>query len=100
MGWLKQGGEVITVLRARSVRLIGASARLRSSLLYLCGLLIIFGFAAEGTVASDLAKIVGPNACSECHKQEAEAWKATHHFKTFREMPRRKEANEIAERMG
>jgi hypothetical protein len=61
---------------------------------------MIFGFAAVGTVASDPAKIVGPNACAECHKQEAEAWKGTHHFKTFREMPRRKEANEIAERMG
>ena len=61
---------------------------------------MIFGFAADGTVASDPAKIVGPNACAECHKQEAEAWKDTHHFKTFREMPRRKEANAIAERMG
>jgi hypothetical protein len=66
----------------------------------ICGLLMIFGIAADGTVASDPAKIVGPNACAECHKQEAEAWKGTHHFKTFREMPRRKEANEIAERMG
>ena len=61
---------------------------------------MIFGFAADGTVASDPTKIVGPNACAECHKQEAEAWKGTHHFKTFREMPRRKEANEIAEKMG
>jgi len=61
---------------------------------------MIFGFAADGTVASDPAKIVGPNACAECHKQETEAWKGTHHFKTFRELPRRKEANEIAEKMG
>jgi cytochrome c554/c'-like protein len=64
------------------------------------GLLVLFVFAAFGAVASDPAKIVGPNACAECHKQEAEAWKASHHFKTFREMPRRKEANEIAEKMG
>lgn len=61
---------------------------------------MIFGFAADGTVASDPAKTLGPNACTECHKQEAEAWKGSHHFKTFREMPRRKEANEIAEKMG
>jgi hypothetical protein len=61
---------------------------------------MIFGFAAVGTVASDPAKVVGPNACAECHKQEVEAWKGTHHFQTFRDMPRRKEANEIAERMG
>lgn len=47
-----------------------------------------------------MAKIVGPNACAECHKQEAEAWKVSHHFKTFREMPRNAKANEIADRMG
>ena len=75
-------------------------AAIRSCVLCLCGSLIIFGFAADGTVASDPVKIVGPNACAECHKQETEAWKGTHHFKTFREMPRRKEANEIAEKMG
>jgi len=68
--------------------------------LFFCGVLIIFGLGAGGSVASDPAKIVGPNACAECHKQEAAAWKETHHFKTFREMPRRKEANEIAKRMG
>lgn len=61
---------------------------------------MVFGLAADGSVASDPAKIVGPNACAECHKDESEAWQASHHFKTFREMPRKKEANEIAERMG
>ena len=69
-------------------------------MLYLCGLLLTFGFSADGAVASDPAKVVGPNACAECHKQEAEAWKGSHHFKTFGDMPRRKEAKEIAERMG
>jgi Cytochrome c554 and c-prime len=63
-------------------------------------LLIIFSFAAKGGVETDSAKIVGPNACAECHKQEVEAWKGTHHFRTFREMPRNTEANEIAEKMG
>lgn len=61
---------------------------------------MIFGIAAAGAVASDLAKTVGPNACAECHKQEVEAWKGTHHFKTFREMPRNTKANEIAKKMG
>jgi hypothetical protein len=63
-------------------------------------MVMIFSFAAFGELATGPTKIVGPNACAECHKQEAEAWKNSHHFKTFREMPRRKEANEIAERMG
>jgi len=108
MGWPKKGGEAIIVLSAHSLRSIGfrPSAPRRSSvlclygLLVIIGLLMIFGFAAFGAVASDPAKTVGPNACAECHKQETEAWKNSHHFKTFREMPRRKEANEIAERMG
>jgi hypothetical protein len=68
--------------------------------LFICGLLMLFGFAAKGEVATDTAKIVGPNACAECHKEEVEAWKGTHHFKTFREMPRNTEADEIAKRMG
>jgi hypothetical protein len=61
---------------------------------------MLSGFAAEDGVAAEAAKVVGPNACAECHKQEAEAWQGTHHFKTFREMPRNAQANEIAEKMG
>ena len=78
----------------------GRGVPLWSLVFCLCGLLLIVGVAAQGTVAPDAAKVVGPNACTECHKQEAEAWKGSHHFKTFREMPRKKEANEIAEKMG
>ena len=87
------------LLRAHSLRSIGFGP-LRSSMLCLCGLLMIFGFAADGAVASDPAKTVGANACAECHKEEAEAWKGTHHFTTFRDMPRNAEANEIAKKMG
>lgn len=61
---------------------------------------MIFGFAAVGAFASDWAKTVGPNACAECHKQEVEAWKASQHFKTFRDMPRNTKAVEIAKKMG
>ena len=88
--------------RADSRLSIGVAQRLslRPFPFYLCGLLMIFGFAEYGAAASDPAKTVGPNACAECHKQEAEAWKGTHHFKTFREMPRNPEANEIAKKMG
>jgi hypothetical protein len=57
-------------------------------------------FAAFGAFASESAKVLGPNACAECHKQEAEAWKGSHHFKTFRDMPRKNDANDIAKRMG
>jgi Cytochrome c554 and c-prime len=61
---------------------------------------MIVGFAADGAAASDPAKTVGPNACAECHKREAASWKGTHHFKTFREMPRKAEANKIGKKMG
>lgn len=88
-------------LNAHSLRSIGFGPRaLRSSVLCLCGLLMIFSFAAVGTAASDPAKIVGPNACAECHKQEVQAWKGTHHFKTFREMPRKAEASTIGKKVG
>jgi hypothetical protein len=43
---------------------------------------------------------MGANACAECHKRETEAWKGSHHYKTYREMPRSKKANEIADKMG
>jgi len=60
----------------------------------------IFALSVYGAFASDATKIVGPNACAECHKQEVEAWKLSHHFKTFRDLPRDGEAKKIAERMG
>jgi hypothetical protein len=61
---------------------------------------MIFGLAADGAVASDPAKTLGPNVCVECHKQEGTTWQTTHHFKTFREMPRNPKGKEIAEKMG
>jgi hypothetical protein len=90
------------VLRALSLAPIGFGPKglLRSAGLFLCGLLMMFGFAADGAIASDPAKTVGPNTCSECHKEEAAAWQETHHFKTFREMPRNPKGKEIAEKMG
>ena len=55
---------------------------------------------ASATAAPEVDKTVGPNECAECHKLEVEVWKATHHFKTFRELPRQMKAREIAEAMG
>ncbi len=78
----------------------GRTAQRRSSVVHLISVLTFSGLAGYSAVASDPAKTVGANACAECHKQEAEAWKGTHHFKTFREMPRNLEANKIAEKMG
>lgn len=48
----------------------------------------------------DASKVVGPTECAECHKDETTVWKGTHHFTTFRSMPRSNKAREIADRMG
>lgn len=57
------------------------------------------GIGLSGTSANpDL--VVGSNECSECHKKETAAWQNTHHFSTFRELPKSKEAKEIAGKMG
>ncbi|MCH9765277.1 MAG: cytochrome c family protein, partial [Alphaproteobacteria bacterium] len=61
---------------------------------------MLYGSDAFGNVARDPAKVVGPNACAECHKQEVAAWKQSQHFKTFREMPRNSKAKKIAKKMG
>ncbi len=72
----------------------------RSSALMVASLSAALCFTTISAAASEIAKTVGPNACAECHKQETEAWKGTHHFKTFRDMPRNAKANEIADKMG
>ena len=44
--------------------------------------------------------IVGPTACAECHKNEAVVWQNTHHFTTFKELPRAPKADEITKKLG
>ena len=56
--------------------------------------------AAAQELRRDPAKIVGPDACGECHKSSVAAWKETHHSSTFKDLPRKKEAREIAAAMG
>ena len=70
-----------------------------------CHLMIwsgVLALASTATARSDTdpKKVTGPNACAECHKEETEVWRATHHFTTFRNMPRDKEASRIAKKMG
>ena len=56
-------------------------------------------FAQLASEPAQADKVTGPNACAECHKEEAEVWKKTHHFTTFTKMPRSKEARKIADKM-
>ena len=48
----------------------------------------------------DPAKVVGPTACGDCHEASIAAWRDTHHFSTFKNMPRTDEARSIADKMG
>ena len=46
------------------------------------------------------SKVIGSESCGECHSTAVDAWKKTHHYKTFEELHRRPEAREIAEKLG
>ena len=62
--------------------------KLLNGLVVLSVFAILLGGMTGARAANDPAKIAGPNACAECHKNEAAVWKGTHHFKTFRDLPR------------
>jgi hypothetical protein len=59
-----------------------------------------FAIACHASATPDPTKVQGPEACGECHKQEVEAWKLTHHFSTVNDMHRSDDAKAIAEKMG
>lgn len=48
----------------------------------------------------DPALVKGPNECGECHKDSVQAWKQSHHAKTFKTLPRSKKARKIANKLG
>jgi hypothetical protein len=56
--------------------------------------------AGKLAAAIDPAKVLGPEACGNCHKSEFSAWQQTHHFKTFEDLHRRPSAMAISEKMG
>ena len=54
------------------------------------------GLAGTGSVENTL----GPKACADCHKSSVRAWKASHHYKTFKALQKRDESKVIAKKMG
>jgi len=42
----------------------------------------------------------GPKVCSECHRSEAEVWKGTKHFQSFKKIHKSKKAKAIAKATG
>jgi hypothetical protein len=64
--------------------------------------LVLLASVPTGKLAAaiDPAKVLGPEACGNCHKLEFSAWKQTHHFETFEDLHRRPSALAISEKMG
>lgn len=48
----------------------------------------------------DPAQVEGPGACGECHEDSVKAWRGSHHFGTFKAMPRSEKAREFADKLG
>ena len=72
--------------------------------LFAIGLALGLAVAAVPAAAQELrldpAMVEGPDACGECHKDSVAAWKETHHATTFRTLPRKDKAREIADNLG
>lgn len=60
----------------------------------------VCGFAAAAEYRLDPASVQGPEVCVDCHEYNVDAWRKTHHFSTFKELPAKPEAREIADKMG
>lgn len=75
------------------------SHRFVSVLIALTGLMLM-GSASAQELRLDPAKVMGPTACGDCHESSLAAWRGTHHFSTFKEMPRTEDARSIADKLG
>lgn len=91
-----------TQMKCGSDRWIRRAARAFGPYWSLLALAIVLVASAPANAQTkwDYTKVVGPEKCAECHKPTVAIWKNTHHYTTFTELPRRKEANEIAQKMG
>lgn len=59
---------------------------------------LVLGFAEAHAI--DAAKVMGPDECGECHKDEVTVWRETKHYKNFYELSRMKEAKQIQKSLG
>jgi hypothetical protein len=74
---------------------------LRIRFLFLFVTVSIFVLLASSMAqARQVEETLGPKACADCHTSSVRAWKASHHFKTFKSLPRKAEAKAIAKKMG
>jgi hypothetical protein len=71
----------------------------KAYLLLRLAVVMVWAGLPAGTSAEP-ALIVGPNKCGECHKNETSIWQKTHHFSTFRDLAKDKDAQDVASKMG
>jgi Cytochrome c554 and c-prime len=62
--------------------------------------LVLVRPAVLRAAAPDVERIMGPEACAECHIQEIETWKLSVHFKTFNKLPARPETSVMLGKLG
>jgi hypothetical protein len=75
-------------------------AEIRNAFLVLVLLLLSSASFAAQVFHLDPAKVKGPDACGECHKDTMSLWKETKHSSTFSSLPKSEKAREIADKMG
>ncbi|MCA9311034.1 MAG: hypothetical protein KDA21_07500 [Phycisphaerales bacterium] len=47
----------------------------------------------------DPTAVVGPDECAECHEAEVQAWRTTHHYRSFNELTRQTETLDMAAKL-
>jgi hypothetical protein len=68
--------------------------------LFITGVLMLNGLVVAQEYKLDPGRVQGPEVCADCHEYNVDAWRETHHFKTFKDLPSKPEAREIADKMG
>jgi hypothetical protein len=102
-------GNAYSANNERSCPILCASAPLRDAFFGLAAVCVATLISAniavadgdpKGPLASDPAKIVGPDQCAKCHQPEVQQWMRTPHFATFDSLHRSPQAKQIADRLG
>jgi hypothetical protein len=80
---------------------VGQKAISKALIIVMVGFAFLpFVRAADVAYHLDPAKVVGADACNDCHAPAVEAWKLTHHYLTFNTMHHSEDGQAIAHKLG
>jgi len=68
-------------------------------ILLLITLTVSIDSAAAKEPSPEVKNTLGPKACTRCHKESARVWKHSKHYKTYKEIPRKRIAKKRAKKM-